>query len=110
MQHSSDKTSILPGLALSLQTLLFAMLVLFLGKGLFIPMFFGLFIAMVMYPVCAWLEARRISKTISITISLTFVGLLFSGLVVLLGWQLTLFRQDIPLLMLIRQTQNQLMF
>src|SRR5690606_24259549 len=96
MQRIADRLKILPGIPGFIQTLFFVVVLLYLGKGLFIPMFFGLFIAMVMYPVCKWLEQRHISKTVAITISLTIVGLLFAALVVLLGWQLTLFREDIP--------------
>lgn len=79
-----------------LQILFFSLLLLYVGRSLFVPMLFGLFIAIVMYPVCKWLEVKGMSKTIAITIALSIVVLLFLALVFLLGWQLSLFRQDIP--------------
>jgi predicted PurR-regulated permease PerM len=49
-----------------------------------------------MYPVCKWLEAKHISRSIAITICLLIVAMLFGSLVWILGWQLSLFRQDVP--------------
>lgn len=74
----------------------FIILLLFFGQVLFIPMFYGLFIAMVMYPVCRWLEKKHITRGIAIGICLGIVAVLFLALVALLGWQVALFRQDIP--------------
>ena len=33
-----------------------ALPLLYFGKTLFIPLFYGLFIAIVLYPICRWLE------------------------------------------------------
>ena len=74
-------------------------LILFLGRTLFIPMFYGLFIAIVLYPVCRKLETHKLSKGLSITIALSMVIVLFSALLILLYWQIGLFRQDLPALM-----------
>lgn len=79
-----------------IQIILFGSLLLYFGKTLFVPMFMGLLIAMVMYPVCKKLEKKGISKSISITISLSIVVILFLALVALLFWQIALFRQDLP--------------
>lgn len=83
-----------------LQLVFFAFALLYVGRSLFIPMMFGLFIAIVMYPVCKWLEVKHVSKAAAISISLGFVVILFFCLISLLGWQLSLFRQDIPYLVL----------
>jgi predicted PurR-regulated permease PerM len=68
----------------------------YFGRTLLIPLFFGLLIAVVMYPVCKWLELKRISRSIAITLCLSVVVILFAALLLLLGWQISLFRQDIP--------------
>ena len=52
------------------QLTVLVILLMYFGKSLFIPMFYGLLIAMVMYPVCKWLETRRINRSIAITICL----------------------------------------
>src|SRR5690606_32690317 len=71
-------------------------LLMYFGKGLFVPLFYGLLIAMVMYAICAWLEARRWSRSIAILLCLTIITSLFAALLALLGWQISLFRQDWP--------------
>jgi predicted PurR-regulated permease PerM len=70
--------------------------ILYVGSSLFTPMCFGLLIALVVYPVCAKLEMRGLSKALAITISLTTVVFLFLLLLALLGWQLSLFTRDLP--------------
>ncbi len=71
-------------------------LVLYWGKSLFVPMFMGLLIAMVMFPVCVNMERKGVGKGLAIGISLSLVILSFLTLVWLLFWQLSLFRQDMP--------------
>lgn len=79
-----------------LQLTFFAAAILYFGRVLFIPLFFGLLVAMVMYPVCRWLERKRWSRTLSTTVSLGIVVLLFSMLLGLLVWQARVFLHDWP--------------
>lgn len=76
--------------------LLFSSLLLYFGALLFIPMLFGLLIAFVMYPLCLWLEQHGIRKYLAITICISIIIFLSFGLIYLLGWQLQLFKQEIP--------------
>lgn len=71
---------------------------LYTGQTLFIPLFYGLFIAIVMYPVCRWLERHRFSKSMAIAVVLVIVSVLFSLLVWLFILQFNALRQDWPLL------------
>ena len=70
--------------------------ILYFGQTLFIPLFYGLFIAMVMYPVCRWLEKHRFSKSMAIAVALSVVAILFAVLVWLLILQFNALSQDIP--------------
>lgn len=79
-----------------LQIIFFAAVILYFGKTLFIPLFFGLLIAMILYPVCKWLEQRRFPRSVAIAVCLLIVTLLFSGIAALLIWQISVFRQDAP--------------
>lgn len=79
-----------------LQIIFFAAVILYFAKTLFIPLFFGLLIAMILYPVCKWLEQRRFPRSIAIAVCLLIVTLLFSGIAALLVWQINVFRQDAP--------------
>lgn len=73
-------------------------LLLYFGALLFVPMLFGLLIAFVVYPICSWLENHRIPKSLAITLCLSIILILFSLLVYLLGWQLQMFSEELPLL------------
>ncbi|HRP57625.1 AI-2E family transporter [Agriterribacter sp.] len=79
-----------------LQILFFAAIILYFGKVLFIPLFFGLLIAMILYPVCKWLEERHFPRSVAIAVCLLIVTLLFAGIAALLVWQINVFRQDAP--------------
>lgn len=70
--------------------------ILYFGQTLFIPLFYGLFIALVMYPVCRWLEKHRFSKPMAIAVALSIVVILFAFLVWLLILQFNALRQDLP--------------
>jgi predicted PurR-regulated permease PerM len=70
------------------------------GQTLFVPLFYGLFIAIVLFPICRWLEKRGVPKPVAIFLSLLIVLVLFSILVWLLVLQLNAFRQDLPQLQL----------
>jgi predicted PurR-regulated permease PerM len=92
-------TSITRSVLTWLQVILFSSLILYWGKMLFIPLFFGLLIAIVMYPVCKWLETHNLNKTMAITVCLLIVTLVIAALLALLVWQLKVFSKDAPLLL-----------
>jgi predicted PurR-regulated permease PerM len=76
------------------QIVFFSILILYWGTTLFIPILFGLLIAIVMYPVAIWLEAHGFNKTLAIVVCLAIVSLLFFLLLWLLFWQIELFSKD----------------
>lgn len=69
---------------------------LYFGKALFVPLFYGLFIAIVLYPFCHWLEKHHVPKTLAITAGLLIVLILFGLLVWLVLLQFNAFRHDLP--------------
>jgi len=79
-----------------IEVLFFLSVILYFGKTLFIPLFFGLLIAVVMYPICKWLEMRGWNKSIAIAICLLIVTILFAILSGILVWQLKVFSKDAP--------------
>jgi len=82
-----------------LQVFFFTTAILYFGKTLFIPLFFGLLIAMVMHPVCKWLERHRLNKPLAITVCLLIVTVVFAALLALLFWQINVFSKDAPALL-----------
>jgi predicted PurR-regulated permease PerM len=70
----------------------------YVGETLFIPMFYGLFIAIVLYPLNRWLEQHHFPKSVAISLGLLLVMILFAILLWLLVLQFNAFRQDIPAL------------
>ena len=79
-----------------LQLIFFSALILYLGRVLFIPLLFGLFIAIVLYPICKGLERKGWSKPLAITLCLLIVTLLFTCLFFLVFWQLIVLKADAP--------------
>lgn len=79
-----------------LQVILFSAVILYFGKILFIPLFFGLLIAIIMFPICKWLEQKGWNKSLAITTCLLIITILFAALLVLLLWQLKVFSKDAP--------------
>jgi predicted PurR-regulated permease PerM len=81
-----------------IQPVFFSAALLYFGKTLFIPMFFGLLVAIVMYPVCKKLEQKGWSRTMTTTLSLVIVVALFAMMLALLLWQVNAFWKDWPLI------------
>ncbi len=84
------------------QDTLVILLILYFGRGLFVPLSFALLISFILYPVCKWLEGRRFRRVTAIVISLSALVLFFSGILCLLLTQLFSFMKEWPKL------QNQL--
>ena len=79
-----------------LQVIFFVSAMLYFGKRLFVPLFFGLLIAMVMYPICNWFEIHGWNKSLAIACCLIIVTIVFASLFALLVWQLHVFSKDAP--------------
>jgi predicted PurR-regulated permease PerM len=96
MQNKSSDIYSLSIVAKYLQATFIVILLLYFGKTLFIPLFFGLLLALVTYPVCKWFESKNWSRSLAITVIITFVVLLFSCLLWMLGYEINLFIKEIP--------------
>jgi predicted PurR-regulated permease PerM len=79
-----------------LQVIFFSAVLLYFGRTLFIPLFFGLLIAIVLYPVCRWFEKHGWSRPLAITVCLLIVAVLFGSLLAILAWQIEVFSKDAP--------------
>ena len=77
-----------------LQIIFFSSVLLYLGRSLFIPLCFGLLVAIIMYPVCKWLEERKLNRSLAITICLLIVAVLFALIIYLMIWQVNVFRNE----------------
>lgn len=71
---------------------------LYFGRALFIPLSFGLLIALILYPFCNWLEKYKWPRSIAILMALGIVVILFTGIIWLVLWQLNFLKDEIPLL------------
>jgi predicted PurR-regulated permease PerM len=70
--------------------------ILYLGRSLFIPLSFSILMSFVLYPICRWLEKRRIGKIWAIIISLLLVTVLLALVLALLVNQFIAFGQEWP--------------
>src|SRR6056297_182218 len=62
--------------------------VLIYGESLLVPLAFGVLISMILYPVCTWLEKRKVGRIWAIIFALLGVTVIISGLGVLFSAQL----------------------
>lgn len=79
-----------------MQLILVTALILYFGRNLFVPMCYGLLIAIVLYPVCKRLERHHWPRSLSITAGLLIVFILFSALITLLVIQANVLGKDLP--------------
>lgn len=93
----SQKTTLVSWI-LYIQAFVLGAALLYFGKTLFIPLFFGLLVAIVMYPICKKLEYRGWSRVISTTTAIVIVITLFAMVAGLLVWQVKAFWSDWPLI------------
>jgi predicted PurR-regulated permease PerM len=89
-------TQTIPSLLKWMLLVLLSSFILYFGKTLFIPLIFGLLIGMIVYPICKWLEEIGWNKALAITICILIVAVLFSILLSILIWQLSMFGKDAP--------------
>ncbi len=82
-----------------LQATFVIIFLLYFGKALFIPLFFGLLLAIVVYPVCKWLESKHWPRSLAIALLLASVSIVFTTLLLMLGYEMNLFVKDIPRVM-----------
>ncbi len=79
-----------------LQILILIILILYFGRGLFIPLFYGLFVAIILYPFCKMLELKKIPKAIAIFICLLIVTIIIAALLLLLVFEVRSFTETLP--------------
>lgn len=72
-------------------------LILYFAKVLFVPLLFGLLVALITHPICKKMENKGCPRSLSITIVLFFVLILFIVLIWLLGIEINIFLSDLPL-------------
>jgi len=99
------------GRPLSYQNLVIACIVilgLHFGRILFIPLFYGLFIAIVLYPSCKRLEKSGMPRSLAILTCLLVIASLMAILVLILVLQVQAFSSDLPKLqqMVVASFQN----
>lgn len=82
----------------NLQLFLLVLVLLYFGRAVFIPLTFGLVVAMIAYPLCKSLEKRKIPRGLTILIALLAVMTVFAGIGMLLIWEAEVLYKQIPLL------------
>ncbi len=79
-----------------LKYLLFGSVVLYLGRDLFIPLSFAALISFILYPICSWLEQKKIGRATAIFISLLLLFIVAIGVLLLLASQFSMFLKEWP--------------
>ncbi|AEV99586.1 AI-2E family transporter [Niastella koreensis] len=79
-----------------LQMVLLGAILLYFGSTLFIPLCYGFLIAMVLYPVCKWLEQHRWPRSLAISAGLLIVFIIFGIIISLLVIEINVLRKELP--------------
>ncbi len=79
-----------------LQITTFVVLLLYWGRNMFIPLSLSLLFSCLLYPVCKWLESKRLGRNLAITLSLSALFVPLMGLFLLLVFQLKAFTSQWP--------------
>lgn len=77
-----------------IQYIFFTSLILYWGRDIFILLSFALLISFVLYPVCTWLERKRVSRMLAILFSMILLLIPAFGLIILFINQFTLVRNE----------------
>jgi predicted PurR-regulated permease PerM len=81
----------------ALQYVVFASIILYFGRHIFIPLSLAALISFVIYPFCKWLEKRGFNRMTAIIINIIFLLLVLFGLLALLMSQLVGFLNEWPI-------------
>ena len=83
-----------------LQYIIFGSVILYFGRTFLIPLSFAMLISFILYPICAWMESKSISRMTAILFSMSIVLLLGASIIVLLVYQFISFLSEWPALKL----------
>lgn len=71
-------------------------IVLYVGRSVFVPLSFALLISFVLYPICSWLEEKKMPRWAAIAVCLLMLLILFGGITWLLVNQLMRLVEEWP--------------
>ncbi|MBP6335052.1 MAG: AI-2E family transporter [Bacteroidia bacterium] len=77
-----------------LQIIVLISAILYFGRALFIPLSFSLLISFILYPICAWLEKKGLTRSLAIGLAMSLLSLIAGGLMFLLYIQLKNFKVE----------------
>ncbi len=77
-----------------LQYVILISIILYFGRVLFIPLSFSLLISFILYPFCKWMEKKKISRTIAISVSISVITILIAAIFYLLFIQAAAFSHE----------------
>ena len=96
IKNKSDSSLAFYGrIALMLQAFILALLILYLGKVLLIPLFFALLIAILLYPLTHFFE-RRLNRNLAAILSVLIFIIFVGSIVIFFTKELFLFVKDLP--------------
>ncbi|MEX2567114.1 MAG: AI-2E family transporter [Cyclobacteriaceae bacterium] len=78
-----------------LMLLIVIIFILIIGKSLLIPLMLGGYVAMLLIPVCNWMEKKKLPRVLATTIALLTSLALMVGLILLVIFQVRKFARDL---------------
>jgi AI-2 transport protein TqsA len=93
---NSVKLAFYARVALILHGLALILLFMYLGKSIFIPLFFAFLIAILVHPFAKFLERRHLSRSLAAILSVLIFVAFIGGLVYFFSHQVVRFSKDLP--------------
>jgi predicted PurR-regulated permease PerM len=83
---------------LNVVNVLAIVLLLYISEPLIVPLLYGGFVAIILYPVCIRLEQFGFGRALAILVSMLLISILVFALLLLIFYQYRLFKRDLPFL------------
>jgi len=84
-------------LSSSLVTILIVGYIMYIGQTIIVPLLLGLLFALLLVPVCRWFEHKlHFHRTLAAIVSMLIFISFITGVFILIGSQLTMFKEDWP--------------
>ena len=94
--HINNQSPLYVKLGFKFLVIFFIVLFIYVAQNILIPFAFAILLALVLLPIVQYLELKKLSKVMSISVAILLALSIISGVIYFLSSQITSFMRDIP--------------
>ena len=94
--HINNQSPLYVKLGFKFLVIFFIVLFIYVAQNILIPFAFAILLALVLLPIVQYLELKKLSKVLSISVAILLALSVISGVIYFLSSQITSFMRDIP--------------